>query len=328
MVGKIVYIEKDAKTEGSKYRYLLTRKWSETPRLAVFIMLNPSTADDKKDDRTIQRCTNFAAEHGCGRMEVVNLFAYRATRPLDLKKAEAEGFDVVGPENDRYILEAVKKADVVIAAWGTDDLAHDRGERVISILANADLHHKLFCLGKTEEGAPKHPLYVNKSKRVEEYEVRWMPLYFAYGSNMSLDQMRKRVSPAIEPKFVAWMDNAELCFPRDSVNQKGGVASYRTEKGERMYGAVFDLCERGVGALDGHEGFVPEGKDNAYERLYVTVYDLSGNPHLALTYKANEKGEYLPSSYYMLKLITGAVECGLPSEYVAKLKDVKTNGVE
>ena len=95
-----------------------------------------------------------------------------------------------------------------------------------------------------------------------------------------------------------------------------------------MYGVVFELCEWGIKALDSYEGFELEGKDNAYERLCVTVYDLSGNSYPALTYKANEKGEYLPSSYYMRKLVAGATECGLPREYVAKLKDIKTNGVE
>src|SRR5437868_14686902 len=76
------------------YRYSLLREWcADSPRVA-FIMLNPSTADDRKDDPTIRRCIGFAHSWGFGVLEVVNLFAYRAT---DSSKLPG-GDDPVGPE--------------------------------------------------------------------------------------------------------------------------------------------------------------------------------------------------------------------------------------
>src|SRR5689334_10316767 len=61
------------------YRYSLWREWSTDSPPVTFIMLNPSTADDWKDDSTIRRCIGFARTWGFGALEVVNLFAYRAT---------------------------------------------------------------------------------------------------------------------------------------------------------------------------------------------------------------------------------------------------------
>ena len=42
-----------------KYRYSLVREWNKNKGKVLFIMLNPSTADDKEDDKTIIRCINF-----------------------------------------------------------------------------------------------------------------------------------------------------------------------------------------------------------------------------------------------------------------------------
>lgn len=66
------------------YRYSLEREWSDAPCIG-FVMLNPSTADATNDDPTIRRCTRFAQFWGYGAIEVVNLFAYRATRPIQLR---------------------------------------------------------------------------------------------------------------------------------------------------------------------------------------------------------------------------------------------------
>ena len=48
-----------------KYRYVLTRQVRPGPKIATFIMLNPSTADATQDDPTIRRCIGFARQWGC-----------------------------------------------------------------------------------------------------------------------------------------------------------------------------------------------------------------------------------------------------------------------
>jgi hypothetical protein len=80
-----------------KYRHVLIRQVSSDESTAVFIMLNPSTADAMTDEPTIRRCIGFARCRGCGQLLVLNLFAFRATDPADLKRAA----DPIGPENKR-----------------------------------------------------------------------------------------------------------------------------------------------------------------------------------------------------------------------------------
>lgn len=136
-----------------KYRYYLVREWDPVKPRVLYIMLNPSTADAIKDDPTIRRCIGLAKSWGYGSIEVVNLFAYRATNPKELYNTT----DPVGPDNNKHIIEAIKRAKLVIAAWGTKGIILGREKQVRTLLASA-CH--LYSLGLTKEGYPKHPLYI------------------------------------------------------------------------------------------------------------------------------------------------------------------------
>jgi hypothetical protein len=133
------------------YRYLLWRIWDpRLPRL-LWVMLNPSMADEAANDPTLRRILGFSRASGFGGLEVVNLFAWQSPSPKALLRAP----DPVGPENDRYIREAVTRAEKVVAAWG-DEGARDGRERAVLAL----ISRPVFCLGTTELGHPRHPLYV------------------------------------------------------------------------------------------------------------------------------------------------------------------------
>ncbi len=116
-------------------------------------MLNPSTADAAADDPTIRRCIGFARAWGFGALEVVNLFAYRATRPADLFAAD----DPVGPRNDRFVRAAARSAAMVVAAWGVHGT---RRGRDADVLATLRILGSVHCLGTTKRGQPRHPLFV------------------------------------------------------------------------------------------------------------------------------------------------------------------------
>lgn len=138
-----------------KYRYSLVREWDQGLPRVLFVMLNPSTADAEKDDPTIRRCIGLAKNWGYGAIEVVNLFALRATSPKELRKVNVPE----GIENDKYISEAVSRAKMVIAAWGVNGTYLSRNADV-EVLIGYDCSTDLYTLELTKGGHPRHPLYV------------------------------------------------------------------------------------------------------------------------------------------------------------------------
>jgi len=135
------------------WRYSLTRAAArEGERTVIFIGLNPSTADESRDDPTTRRCVGFARDWGFAEMKLVNLFAFRATRPAELRAAP----DPVGPGNEDAVRSAVAAADLVVCAWGNEGIGSDTG-------AVLDLVDRPYCVGTTLGGAPRHPLYVRAS---------------------------------------------------------------------------------------------------------------------------------------------------------------------
>jgi hypothetical protein len=133
-----------------QYRYLLGREWEPSKGRVVFVMLNPSIADEEQDDPTLRKCVEFAKAWGFGSLEVVNLFAYRATKPEELYDVK----DPVGPENDRYVLQAINRASKIIVAWGKDGSLRNRDQKVLWLIPD-DI--SLYCLGQTKDRDPRHP---------------------------------------------------------------------------------------------------------------------------------------------------------------------------
>lgn len=143
-------------SDDGKYRYALWRDWNAMqPRLTV-VMLNPSTADANHDDPTIRRVRGFAQREGFGGMEVVNLFAYRATDPRQLDTVD----DPVGPENHGWLAAYLGQANTVLAAWGASALDRPRGYAMIGFVHSIATRRPLQHLGLTGAGEPRHPLYV------------------------------------------------------------------------------------------------------------------------------------------------------------------------
>lgn len=148
-----------------KYRYALSRNLGDGRGLVCFIMLNPSTADAKKDDPTIRRCISFTRTWGYSNLEVVNLFAWRTPYPGDFRHV----VDPVGPDNGGYLLDALARATIVIAAWGGLELARARAQEIVQIAEQ--IRKPLNCLGITKSGGPRHPLYVRRDAVLKAYRL-------------------------------------------------------------------------------------------------------------------------------------------------------------
>jgi len=140
-----------------RYRYSLVRVWDASKPRVAFCMLNPSTADERKNDPTVRRCVGFALDRGFGSLEVVNIFSLRSTDP----KALAASEEPVGASTDAAIRRAARRCDVFVCAWGAHGRLGERGLRVRRMLRRVvERPEKLVTLGETGEGHPKHPLYV------------------------------------------------------------------------------------------------------------------------------------------------------------------------
>ncbi len=132
------------------YRYRLSRTWDIHVLPLPWIMLNPSTADAEIDDPTIRRCIAFSKREDAGGIEVLNLFALRATNPAVLRHSS----DPIGPDNDAWIREVLFPHSRVVAAWGEHGKLLGRGFEILRNLRESGI--TIMCLGDK----PRHPLYI------------------------------------------------------------------------------------------------------------------------------------------------------------------------
>ena len=157
-------------SDDGAYRYSLARWWDASRRRDLWIMCNPSTADAAIDDATIRRCIGYSRRFGSGGFVVVNAYGYRATKPAAMWAAQADGIDIVGPENDRWIKAHLKtETGQVIAAWG----AHPKPERcwrLNAIIRSAK--RDSLCLGTTRDGMPRHPLMLRNDAQLQPWTWR------------------------------------------------------------------------------------------------------------------------------------------------------------
>ena len=154
-LGRAVY------SPSEEFRYLLTRELGGTSTV-VFVMLNPSTATAEKNDPTISRCIEFAKRWGFGRLVILNLCAYRQTKPALMFKRWKLGLDIVGSDNDATIEREVRAADRVVLAWGANaghKALRARARHVVALIQRASRTPPLV-LRHTKDGHPEHPLYI------------------------------------------------------------------------------------------------------------------------------------------------------------------------
>jgi hypothetical protein len=151
------------------YRYELWRRWdgelepAAASRFVMFVGLNPSTADAYADDATIRKCVSLAESWGYRAFCMANLFAFRATDPRGMIRAE----DPVGPLADFTLRHIARRASLIVACWGTKGTHLGRDRAVCDILAPFGLQ----AIRLTKDGHPEHPLYLPLALRPSP----WVP---------------------------------------------------------------------------------------------------------------------------------------------------------
>jgi hypothetical protein len=141
------------------YRYQLRRTWDQKKPHAMFIMMNPSTADETWDDRSVAKCGRFARAWGYGGIYIGNTFAYIATDKKCLRVIE----NPTGRGNDKHLIKMAKLAAKVILAYGQPGhkSLQDQGRRVAKLLIDEGV--KPYALKLSKNGTPCHPLYLSET---------------------------------------------------------------------------------------------------------------------------------------------------------------------
>jgi hypothetical protein len=142
-----------------RFRTLLGREWGDQVlgNYALWIGMNPSTADGDVDDPTIRREISFTDREGLKGYLKVNVMDYRATDPKRLLSMTPD--ERCSRHNYRTIREKAQAASFVVAAWGTLPMPLRPHAIAVEELLRID-GVRLLCLGTTKDGSPRHPLYV------------------------------------------------------------------------------------------------------------------------------------------------------------------------
>lgn len=179
-------------SDDRKFRYTLWREFypifatdgaagkvpiegNKSHHFVMFIGLNPSTATETEDDPTNRRCIRFAKEWGFGAYCMTNLFAFCTAYPKVLTEAghpigEPGNYITVGNagfdnRNDYWLYLTGREAGLIVAAWGSFPQAVERAKTIRKMFAG-----KLYCLGQTANGSPKHPLYLQADTKPILYD--------------------------------------------------------------------------------------------------------------------------------------------------------------
>ena len=140
-------------------RYILWRTWGSGP-IAIFVLLNPSTADAEVDDPTTRKCMAYARRWGMSGIAIVNMFSRRATDP----KALMDGKPVGGTTADWNLSwwelrkHTQKDGNIVVCGWGSHPLVPYFQHGLIDLILA--LGFTPMALRVNKDGTPGHPLYL------------------------------------------------------------------------------------------------------------------------------------------------------------------------
>ena len=136
-------------------RFSLSRIWDKKKPKLLYIMLNPSIADDKRDDPTIKRLIFFTKKFRYGGFYVANLFTQITPYPKELN------MDNLSKKNNfKIINDLIKKSDSIVYAWG--NLVSEPRD-LLEIIDSP------LCFGKNLNGTPKHPLYLPSNSKLLKF---------------------------------------------------------------------------------------------------------------------------------------------------------------
>ncbi len=152
-------------------RRLLWRAWDNKKPLCNFICLNPSTADEVKNDQSVAKMIGFSERLGAGSLVVTNIFDIMTTHPKDLYNWFSSK-ELNSRANDKTIVEFANQATWVILAWGNHGKLLDRDREVVNMLGGYDLHRRMMVLRLNANGTPAHVLMLPYSCTPKRFKIQ------------------------------------------------------------------------------------------------------------------------------------------------------------
>lgn len=147
-----------------RYRWWLVRHWCPQRSAVLFLGLNPSKADGRREDPTLRRLQGLASRWGHGHLLVLNLFSRVGTDPSQLRRSP----EPVGEHTDAWLATALRwlaeqphqgtgPPPRLWLGWGHRGGLQGRDEQVLALLQcwTGDV----VCIGETRKGHPRHPLF-------------------------------------------------------------------------------------------------------------------------------------------------------------------------
>jgi len=138
-----------------------------------------------------------------------------------------------------------------------------------------------------------------------------MPLYFAYGSNMSVKAMSGRC-PRSKPLGQARLERHRL-----QVMREGWLTAVRDPRSS-VHGVLWDLALPDVAALDRYEG-LPQGR---YAKVAHPVITERG-PRQAIVYFGANAGPGTARLDYLAEILEAARSWRLPEAAIAALEGLR-----
>lgn len=122
-------------------------------------------------------------------------------------------------------------------------------------------------------------------------------VYFAYGSNLSLEQIKRRCPESI-PMVRAKLKDYKLVY-----NKYADIVPW---EGEVVYGAIYELSLKDLNNLDKYERY-PE----LYNKIDIKVEDDKGEIFEAFAYIMVKKGDEKPNKDYIEIIRNGYEDWGI-----------------
>ena len=159
-------------SECRSYRWILKRELLSGEKTLVFIGLNPSKANSRKNDKTLTRIINFSLRWNYKNIYIINLFGLISQSPNQLSKSN----DPIGKNNNLITLKALEfwrdniNCDLWLG-WGDKGQLNRRDREVLKLikklsnLNSSENNHskRVLSLGLSQKGNPRHPLYMPKA---------------------------------------------------------------------------------------------------------------------------------------------------------------------